>query len=275
MIQFSLLQNQMPTECSANIFQPDSKAITIQKVPPSPNETKEAQQENASNYSSLYSYPSPMTYPFDCLTYQMGIQQQATSIPFLPPPPIYTAYVNYLTSINQLQSKIISQVCNNVQAKHEPEESLEDLPELNTSKKLFKGKSYKYRNIYKGILKYMERYIKKNMEDIQTILKSKGYTPNAIEEAFSKIIYYSQKEQARNCSKISQGLIKKILSKKNIYTYILRETSFALIQGSKKKALWKVNESNMCLYEEVSTALYNEAVKLTSNHAEGKSFILS
>jgi hypothetical protein len=253
------------------------QAITLQKVPSNASDTKEIRQENSSDSPSQCIYQIPVAIPYQIVPCQIGIQQPIYNqpMPFVASPAIFTAYMNYLTSVNQLQSKIISQASSNKAEKKEPEENLEDLPEFNTSKKLFKGKSYKYRNIYKGILKYMERYIKKNTEDIKSILKGKGYSPEEIEQAFSKIIYYSEKEQARNCLKVSQGLIKKMLSKKNIYCYILRETSYALIQGSKKKALWKVNENNMCLYEEVSTAFYNEAVKLTSGQAEGKTFILS
>lgn len=152
--------------------------------------------------------------------------------------------------------------------------SLEELHETSLSKKLFKGSSYKNRNVYKSILRNLEAYVKNNNSDICQILTQNGYTTEEMEHAFAKIRSYNTDERKRGYSKQSQSLIKKMLMKKTIYTYILRETLFAMKQNSEKGKLGRIDEKSYDLYFEVSTILYNEAVRILGKPTEGHTYKL-
>lgn len=158
--------------------------------------------------------------------------------------------------------------------KEDKEESLENLPESSICKKLFKGNSYNCRNIYKSILRNMHSYLKNNRDFNEKMLKDSGYTREKIEHAIIKVTYYNENERKRGNNKIAQSLINKILWKKTIYAYILRETLFAMVQYAEKGKLNKVAEKNSPTYIESCKKIYEETVKLLSQEAQGHGLII-
>lgn len=154
------------------------------------------------------------------------------------------------------------------------EESLEEIQESASIKKLFKGSSYANRNVYKSILRNIEAYVKNNEADLINILTKNGYTNNKIITAFVKIGNYNKNERKRGNTKLSQLLIKKMLTKKTIFTYILRETLYAMIQQTERGSLGKIEEKSYKLYYEVSSKLYKETVSLLGKATEGLTHLL-
>ena len=154
------------------------------------------------------------------------------------------------------------------------EETLEDIQESASIKKLFKGSSYANRNVYKSILRNIEAYIKNNEADVVNILTKNGYTRNDIVKAFVKIGNYNKNERKRGNTKLSQLLIKKMLTKKTIYTYILRETLYAMIQQTERGTLGKIEEKSYKLYYDVSSKLYRETINLLGKSTEGLTHLL-
>lgn len=155
------------------------------------------------------------------------------------------------------------------------EESLESLPETVSCISLFKGQSYKNRNAYKTILRYIESYLRKNTPDITEVLARNGYYEEEVQKAIIKLYDYSQSERSNGNAKASQNLIKKMLAKKSIYSYILRESLYAIIISSNNDKLGRISKNNIKLYKEVSSKLYEEVVKLLGCPSQGTSFILS
>lgn len=150
---------------------------------------------------------------------------------------------------------------NKDESKKLQEESLEKIPEIKMCKLLFKGNSYQCRNVYKSIMVNMLSYLKLNRDDIFLILTSQKYTRSDIEHAILKITYYNDNDRKKGSSKISQSIINKMLSKKTIYTFILRETLKAMMQNSEGIEK-KVSGKNIGTYKEVCSKIYEETVKL-------------
>jgi len=155
------------------------------------------------------------------------------------------------------------------------EESLEELPISETCTRKLKGNSYKYRNVYKSVVRNMFWYTKRNRADIVGILEVAGYDRPATEHAFLKISDYNDKEHKRGGNKMSQEIIKKMLAKKNIYAYILREASHAILQNSKAGKFGRVAIKNTECYATVIKTIYDEAVMvLDGQEAQATSFLL-
>lgn len=141
-------------------------------------------------------------------------------------------------------------------------------------KNLLEGSSYKSRNVYKSIVHYMSSYTKKNREEILRILCEKGFTSQQIEHAFFKIGEYCDLELNKKAKKTSQTTIRKILSKKTILTYILRETLNAMLKNWDEGKYGKISKKNIEVYKVACGKFYNETVGILGEVAQGNSKII-
>jgi len=152
--------------------------------------------------------------------------------------------------------------------------SLGSLDEPPKAKNLLSGKAYKSRNVYKSIIRHLFSYIRKNREDIIRILRDAGFSMPEIEHGFFKVNYYNDLEREQSIKKNSQATIKKMVSKKTIYTYILRETLNTMLHNWDSGKLGKVSETNSEVYKDVCKYFYEEAVRVTGQSAQGRTFSL-
>ena len=136
------------------------------------------------------------------------------------------------------------------------------------------GGAYKRRNVYKSIVRHMFSYIRKNREEIIKILQEAGYGMSDIEHAFFEVSCYNDMEQQKGNKKQSQSTIKKMVETRSIYTYILRETLFAMIKSWEEGKHGKVSSKNLGTYKDVCFEYYNEAVQVLTQKAQGKTFNL-
>lgn len=107
------------------------------------------------------------------------------------------------------------------------------------------------------------------------ILYRKGYNQEEISQAFVKISLYNESERKKGEAKVSQDVIKKMISKRTIYSYILREALHAIIVNCNEGKLGNISKTNISLYQEVAIALYNELVTLLQGNYEGQSYVLA
>ena len=154
------------------------------------------------------------------------------------------------------------------------EDSLDKLSTNSACDIIFKGKSYQYRNVYKSIIRNMYSYFKNNKEDIIKILKEAGYKNEKVEHAFFKITLYCDNERKKGNKKLSQILIKKMLSERCIYTYIIREALNAMLKNQEEGKLGRVTKKNIAVYTEVCHLCYDEAVRILSQPAQGTTYKL-
>ena len=155
------------------------------------------------------------------------------------------------------------------------EESLEKLPISDTCAKRFQGNSYIYRNVYKSIMRNMNSYVRYNRIEIVRILGKEGYDRTAMEHAFLKLQDYNFREHKQGGNKMAQEVIKRILSKQNIYAFILREAAHAMLENGRIGKIGRVAEKNTPCYLTAVGIIYEEAVNIVGGkEAEGTSFVL-
>lgn len=142
--------------------------------------------------------------------------------------------------------------------KKDDNNSLDKIPEEES--KVFdsvKGKTklntnaYKRRNVYKSIIRHMLSYHKKNPESMKKLLQSEGFGKSEIESAFEYIIYLNELDKQKGKAKRPQNSINMMLIKRNIHTYILRETLNSMLNVWKEGSTGKLNKANISIYREV------------------------
>ena len=154
------------------------------------------------------------------------------------------------------------------------DESLSKIQDTNACKRLFKGRSYKYRNVYKSIMRNMHACLRKNREVLSNILMREGYTLGNIEHAYYKIDSYHDSERSKGKKKVAQTLIQKMLAKKTIYTHILQEALNAMIHNTDQGKLGRVDEKNFQLYSEVCSLFYEQTVQILGTSAQANALAL-
>jgi hypothetical protein len=159
-------------------------------------------------------------------------------------------------------------------AKDDEDESLSEVKESKTCKALFKGNSYKYRNIYKSIMRNMYICLRKNREELSDILTRRGFTMANIEHAYYKIDSYHDSERKKGKKKVAQSLIQKMLTKDTIYTHVLQETLNAMLACKEKGKLGRVEKTNFELYSKVCTEFYEETTRLLGHPAQSQTLEL-
>ena len=152
--------------------------------------------------------------------------------------------------------------------------SLDSSDDSPKNKSLLSGKAYKSRNVYKSIIRHLFSYIRKNREDIIRILTEAGFPMSDIEHGFFKVNYYNDLERDQSSKKNSQSIIKKMVAKRTIYTYILRETLNTMLHNWTLGKYGKVSEGNSDVYRDVCQYFYDECAKMLGQPAQGKTFLL-
>ena len=154
------------------------------------------------------------------------------------------------------------------------DDSLDTVPNSAACADIFKGKSYEYRNVYKSVIRNMYAYLKNNKEEIIQILSVAGFSATEIEHAYFRLTYYNDSERKRGNKKLAHKIVKKMLSQKGIYIYILRETLNAMLKNREQGKLGRVAERNFKVYTEVCTVCYSETVRVIGQPAQGTSYNL-
>ena len=242
-------------------------------TPPSIYQQANMQMPAYAMYASRYANPASNFYMPTEYRYPMCMPPMYPPMPQMPPP--IRAAVNH-----QMSSPIPGMMppgglLQLEMPRNAPADgSLDSLDDTPKSKSLLSGKAYKSRNVYKSIIRHLFSYIRKNREDIIRILTEAGFSMQDIEHGFFKINYYNDLEREQSNKKNSQATIKKMVTKRSIYTYILRETLNTMLYNWSQGKFGKVSESNSEVYKDVCKYFYDEAVKTSGQSAQGRSFFL-
>lgn len=152
--------------------------------------------------------------------------------------------------------------------------NLSDSPfEVSSGKKarsLLGPNAYKRRNVYKSIIRHMFSYIRQNRKEIIEFLTAFGFTLHEIEHAFFKVNYYNDMEREKGNPKRAQAMIKKIITHKSIFSYILREALHCMIRNWSEGKYGKISRENAEIYLDVCNKYYDELVTLIGKPAEGR-----
>jgi len=124
------------------------------------------------------------------------------------------------------------------------------------------SKSYKRRNVYKSIVRHMHTYFKSNKEQVEIVLEKHGFNKEEIENAFANIREMSDREKCKGKPKRPKSMLSTILSDKNIYVYILKETTGEMINRWEREKDKKILEKNIEIYKGVCKKCYNKCIEL-------------
>ncbi len=141
--------------------------------------------------------------------------------------------------------------------------------EQNSETGAFSVNAYKRRNVYKSIIRYMHKCISKDGSKITKMLtQDSGYAMPDVEQAFFMIENWNNLERQSGTSKKSQTTVEKILSKRSVITYILRETLWGMMQKWKSGKTGKISDTNLEIYEDVCTKYYKRTIELTGQSVQ-------
>ncbi len=108
----------------------------------------------------------------------------------------------------------------------------------------------------------MENFIANNREQVVTLLTGEQYSMQAIEHAFAKVGRYSGLETVKGEQKRSQTILRRIVTKKSIYTHILKETLEYTMKEWDEGHIGRVAKKNLRIYRNVCSKLLRETLRL-------------
>lgn len=150
--------------------------------------------------------------------------------------------------------------------------SLPSLPQVTTPKNqqpkdkviMFEN-NYKYRNVYKSIIRRMSANIQENKKQLTDFLIGMRFTLEDIEEAYSKVQCCKDTERKSGNKKMGPKLINDAVKEITVYTYILKEALDKMMNNWEDDKLGKVSKKNIETYKKVCMAYYEKVKTLLNN----------
>jgi hypothetical protein len=127
-----------------------------------------------------------------------------------------------------------------------------------------RSNAYQRRNVYKSIIRHMHKYFKENYQDIIRILKNNGFEKDEIEKTYVVIKRISEQERFKGTPKKPKRTLSTMISNKNIYVYILKETLSQMLNQWEVEKDSKVLQKNLQIYKTVCHKYYNKCIGLLS-----------
>jgi hypothetical protein len=150
-------------------------------------------------------------------------------------------------------------------------ENIKDLSLTKMHKKLsceilLEGKACKRRNVHKSIIRHMDFCVMKNNQRMTYILARAGYTQSDIEYAYLKVKEYHNSQREKGFKRMAQSIVRNIVAKKNIYTFILRETLREWLEKLEEGKVGRITKEYLSIYKNTLTTFYMESIKVLSEH---------
>lgn len=131
----------------------------------------------------------------------------------------------------------------------------------------FLNASYKYRNVFKAIIRKMHACVKTRRRELVSVLQDGGYSTVEIERAFSRVAYYKNAERKSGKKRMSVWTIKEATRKCTIYTYILRAALNCMLEDWKARKFGRLTERNVPTYKKVCATYLKDINFLLSNQS--------
>eukprot|EP00826_Nyctotherus_ovalis_P064767 TRINITY_DN9509_c0_g1_i2.p1 TRINITY_DN9509_c0_g1~~TRINITY_DN9509_c0_g1_i2.p1 ORF type:complete len:227 (-),score=22.09 TRINITY_DN9509_c0_g1_i2:18-698(-) len=127
--------------------------------------------------------------------------------------------------------------------------------------------NYKYRNVYKSIIRRMSFFVQENRKTMTNILLKEGFSTEEIERAYVKVTYCKDTERKNGNKKMGPQLINEAVSSVTAYTYILREVLEGMLNDWRNEKLGKIAKKNVETYRKLCETYHGE-VKRRLNKSE-------
>lgn len=209
-----------------------------------------------------------------------SLGQCSTSAGYWPPiKNIYPHENPYLNPINGLSHQtflISSEMQKNInktspleKSENREEEKIKDFSLSKIHKKLscelsLEGKACKRRNVHKSIIRHMDFYVMNNYQWMTNILTMAGYSISEIEQAYQKVKYYHNSQREKGFKRMAQSIVRNIVAKKNIFTFILRETLREWLEKLEEGKVGRITKEYLSIYKNTISTFYAETIKVIS-----------
>lgn len=110
--------------------------------------------------------------------------------------------------------------------------------------------AFRYRNVYKFILRNMRVYAKEALTNLTKFLESKGFCEIEIKTAFEAVMQYKPKEFPSEIIRKPKIKLDEIVKSKSIYAYILKESLDFMIEKLENKGFTQIQDDNLKVYIE-------------------------
>lgn len=125
--------------------------------------------------------------------------------------------------------------------------------------------NYKYRNVYKSIIRRMSTHVHENRKQMTDFLLKAGFTSEDIEHGITKVTCCKDTERKSGSKKMGPRLINEAVKSITVYTYILREALEGMLDDWNDEKLGKVAKKNIETYKKVCKAYYDKVKKLLTD----------
>ena len=129
----------------------------------------------------------------------------------------------------------------------------------------FLSANYKYRNVFKAVIRRMHICVRKKKNELMLQLKEANFTTSEIERAFTRIACYKNAERKSGKKRMSVRMIKEATQQRSVYTLILREALTSMLTDWNMGKLGRLTIRNVDTYKKVCENYLNQIKELLNN----------
>lgn len=142
-----------------------------------------------------------------------------------------------------------------------------------TLENYFSDGSYKYRNVFKSIIRKMNTLTSRKTKQITSKLKELGYSSDTIEKTIQHIYECTEIERKNGIKKMAPNLIRSSTKTLSIYTHILKYSIQEMLSDWDAKEIGRLSQKNIELYKHLCKLCLDSADKLIKSKFQINSFI--
>ena len=126
--------------------------------------------------------------------------------------------------------------------------------------------AYRYRNVYKSIIRHLYVYAQEHQEKLLTLLKGKGYENRDIQKAFEDIKKFKPLGIPKEIERGAKIKVQEIVKSKTALTHILKETLIYMLEKWKNNELGQLYKVNSTIYAEACNGFLVQIENLLNNN---------
>lgn len=127
-------------------------------------------------------------------------------------------------------------------------------------------KSFRKRNVCKSILRRICRTIKNDRSSILKALKEADCKEQAVDKTIIDLITFSEAKWQKEVCEHAHLIINEMLEKRDIYIFLLKETTSKMLEEWSKGCSGKISEKNLTLYKTICNFYYEKAMEVIQKH---------
>jgi hypothetical protein len=125
--------------------------------------------------------------------------------------------------------------------------------------------AYRYRNVYKSIIRHLYVYAQEHEKKLMTLLKNKGFKDKDVEKAFENIKKYKPIGIPKEIERGAKIKVEEIVKSKTALTYVLKETLIHMLDKWKNNKLGQLYKVNSTIYAEACNEFLVQIENLLDN----------